>query len=308
MFSAIIILLIMPYMDLSEPRGIQFRPLSKIAFFMFVANFLVLMQLGAKHVESPFIELGQICTVYYFAHFLLIIPSLSLLENSLINLGNEYEKEIVPTLLSSEGVLLYEGGVILGTGAIVAANVLAFSIMPTAVLMLTTFFVMVHNEPEVALPVYELINTISTIPSSTGLTSAGRIFLNAEALPLRTTPPELVLHGLAMASQNLINALPTTPLITIPALIQSPNLPLTESILLSLIRDMLHICSIIDHINVILTERAIHFSHDRLIEEAFINAQEVILEVNQFVWRVIRIFENYMIEYYNPDYVTMREH
>lgn len=86
MFSAILILLIMPFTDLSGTRGIQFRPFSKIAFYMFVANFLVLMQLGAKHVESPFIELGQICTIYYFAHFLIIVPVVSLLENSFINM------------------------------------------------------------------------------------------------------------------------------------------------------------------------------------------------------------------------------
>jgi ubiquinol-cytochrome c reductase cytochrome b subunit len=55
MLSAILILLAMPFTDLSRSRGIQFRPLSKIAFYIFVANFLILMVLGAKHVESPFI-------------------------------------------------------------------------------------------------------------------------------------------------------------------------------------------------------------------------------------------------------------
>ena len=87
MFSAILILLVMPFTDLSRSRGIQFRPLSKIAFFIFVGNFLVLMQLGAKHVESPFIEFGQISTVLYFAHFLIIVPVISLLENSLTELS-----------------------------------------------------------------------------------------------------------------------------------------------------------------------------------------------------------------------------
>lgn len=86
MFSAILILLVMPYTDLSKYRGVQFRPLSKVAFFVFVANFLILMQLGAKHVESPFIEFGQISTVLYFAHFLIIVPAISLLENSLVEL------------------------------------------------------------------------------------------------------------------------------------------------------------------------------------------------------------------------------
>jgi ubiquinol-cytochrome c reductase cytochrome b subunit len=87
MFSAILILLVMPLTDLSRSRGIQFRPLSKIAFFIFVTDFLMLMVLGAKHVESPYIELGQLCTVYYFAHFLIIVPTVSLLENSLIELS-----------------------------------------------------------------------------------------------------------------------------------------------------------------------------------------------------------------------------
>jgi len=88
MFSAILILLVMPFTDLSRSTGIQFRPLSKIAFYIFVANFLVLMILGAKHVESPFIEFGQISTIIYFAYFLFIVPIVSLLENSLIELGS----------------------------------------------------------------------------------------------------------------------------------------------------------------------------------------------------------------------------
>ena len=71
MFSAILILLTLPITDLGKTKGLQFRPLSKIAFYIFVANFLILMQLGAKHVESPFIEFGQISTVLYFAYFLI---------------------------------------------------------------------------------------------------------------------------------------------------------------------------------------------------------------------------------------------
>ena len=114
MFSAILILLAMPFTDLSRSRGIQFRPLSKIAFFIFVGNFLILMQLGAKHVESPFIEFGQISTVLYFAHFLIIVPLISLFENSLVELpvnleDIEYNTEnslslqasIIPTLEES---------------------------------------------------------------------------------------------------------------------------------------------------------------------------------------------------------------
>ena len=86
MFGALLMLLVIPYSDVGRFRGIQFRPLSKIAFFTFVANFIILAILGAKHVESPFIEFGQISTAIYFAYFLIIVPFVSLFENSLIEL------------------------------------------------------------------------------------------------------------------------------------------------------------------------------------------------------------------------------
>jgi len=88
MFSALLMLLIMPLTDMSRSRGIQFRPFSKIAFFIFISNFLILMLLGAKHVESPFIEFGQISTILYFVYFLFIVPFTSLLENSLVELSS----------------------------------------------------------------------------------------------------------------------------------------------------------------------------------------------------------------------------
>ena len=87
MFSALLALLVLPFSDLSKLRGIQFRPLSKIVFYIFIANFLILLQLGAKHVETPFIEFGQISTALYFSHFFFIIPFLTLLENSMTHIA-----------------------------------------------------------------------------------------------------------------------------------------------------------------------------------------------------------------------------
>lgn len=87
MFAALVSILLLPITDLGRSKGLQFRPLSKLAFYIFVANFLVLMQLGAKHVESPFIEFGQISTVLYFSHFIFIVPVISLIENTLIDIS-----------------------------------------------------------------------------------------------------------------------------------------------------------------------------------------------------------------------------
>jgi len=86
MFLAIFIILVLPITDLNRSRGMQFSPLSKLMFAFFVVNFLILMQLGAKHVESPFIEFGQISTFLYFSYFLVIVPAVTLLNNTLIDL------------------------------------------------------------------------------------------------------------------------------------------------------------------------------------------------------------------------------
>ena len=87
MFASLVILMVLPKTDLGITKGFQFRPLSKFAFYLFVTNFLLLLQLGAKHVETPFIEFGQISTALYFSYFLIIMPAISILENTLIDLS-----------------------------------------------------------------------------------------------------------------------------------------------------------------------------------------------------------------------------
>jgi len=87
MIASILIILSMIFLDTSKVRGFQYRPLSKIAFYTFVSVFLGLLVLGAKHVETPYIELGQILTVVYFSYFLLLIPSISFIENNFVRLN-----------------------------------------------------------------------------------------------------------------------------------------------------------------------------------------------------------------------------
>ncbi len=89
MFASLLAILVLPFSDLGKTKGLQFRPLSKLLFYAFVANFLVLQQLGAKHVESPFIELGQISTALYFAYFVIFVPLVSVLENTLVEIQEE---------------------------------------------------------------------------------------------------------------------------------------------------------------------------------------------------------------------------
>ena len=59
----------------------------RVAFWIFAANFFVLMQLGAKHVENPYIQLGQVCTAIYFLWFIVIVPAVGIIENTLADLA-----------------------------------------------------------------------------------------------------------------------------------------------------------------------------------------------------------------------------
>ena len=86
MFSALLIIIILAKTDLGKSKGLQFRPFSKIVFWIFVANFLILMKLGALHVESPYVEFGQISTILYFSFFIIILPFVSIIENTLVDL------------------------------------------------------------------------------------------------------------------------------------------------------------------------------------------------------------------------------
>jgi len=83
MFAAILAIMLLPITDFGRSKGLQFRPLSKFIFWIFVANFLILMKLGACHVETPFIEFGQISTIFYFSYFILMVPISSIVENTL---------------------------------------------------------------------------------------------------------------------------------------------------------------------------------------------------------------------------------
>lgn len=89
MFGSLLILLILPLTDLSRIRGNQFRPAMKLAFWFFVVDFLILMWIGSQHPDSPYLEIGQFATAFYFFWFLILIPIIGLIENSLFDLAIE---------------------------------------------------------------------------------------------------------------------------------------------------------------------------------------------------------------------------
>jgi ubiquinol-cytochrome c reductase cytochrome b subunit len=83
MFSSILILFFLPWLDKSPVRSGNYRPIFKVFFFIFVIDCFMLGYLGGKPAVQPFITLSQIGTLYYFMHFLVILPLLSKYERPL---------------------------------------------------------------------------------------------------------------------------------------------------------------------------------------------------------------------------------
>jgi len=67
MFSAILALLTLPYLDLSNLRGNPFKPLMKVSFLIFVANFFILMKLVAYMLKSLSLLWGKFLPVFILA-------------------------------------------------------------------------------------------------------------------------------------------------------------------------------------------------------------------------------------------------
>ena len=92
MFGSLLILLVLPFTDLSRIRGAQFRPAMKLAFWFFVVDFIILMWIGSQHPETPYVEIGQFSTAFYFAWFLIIVPLIGVSENTLIDVATNNNK------------------------------------------------------------------------------------------------------------------------------------------------------------------------------------------------------------------------
>lgn len=87
MFASLFIFLLLPIVDTSRIRGNQFRPISKLFFWMFVVIFGILLWIGSQHPVEPFILIGQVATALYFSWFIIFVPLIGIIENSLFDVA-----------------------------------------------------------------------------------------------------------------------------------------------------------------------------------------------------------------------------
>ncbi len=80
MFAAIVVLVFIPWLDTSRVRSTKYRPIYRWFFLLFVISCLALGYLGAKPAEGAYVTWTRVFTFYYFAHFLLVMPIVGLIE------------------------------------------------------------------------------------------------------------------------------------------------------------------------------------------------------------------------------------
>ncbi len=82
MFGSILLLFFLPWLDKSPVRSGNYRPKFRMFFWILLLDIAVLGYCGGKPASEPFVMISQLATVYYFAHFLIILPILSWVEKT----------------------------------------------------------------------------------------------------------------------------------------------------------------------------------------------------------------------------------
>jgi ubiquinol-cytochrome c reductase cytochrome b subunit len=80
MFGAILVWFFLPWLDRSPVRSAKYRPMYKWFFWVLVLDMGALFYLGGAAAEEPYVMMSQIAALYYFAHFLIILPIVSSIE------------------------------------------------------------------------------------------------------------------------------------------------------------------------------------------------------------------------------------
>jgi quinol-cytochrome oxidoreductase complex cytochrome b subunit len=82
MFGSIFVLFLIPWLDTSPVRSARFRPIFRQFFWILVADCILLIFAGGRPPEGAWLFLSRVGAAYYFLHFLVVLPLVSLFERT----------------------------------------------------------------------------------------------------------------------------------------------------------------------------------------------------------------------------------
>src|SRR5271166_4852429 len=79
-FGSMFLLFLVPWLDTSPVRSSRYRPIYKWLFWVLVIDALALGWVGANPPQGIVVVVGQIATLYYYVHFLVLLPVIGKIE------------------------------------------------------------------------------------------------------------------------------------------------------------------------------------------------------------------------------------
>ena len=81
MVSAIIILGVLPFIHKPAIRSASFKPISRIFFWFFIVNWVILGWIGGCPIEIPYFLIGQLSSAFYFFYFIILLFLINFIEH-----------------------------------------------------------------------------------------------------------------------------------------------------------------------------------------------------------------------------------